>query len=212
MKCKSCNNEHNGTFGSGDYCNRLCANKRQHSEETRKRISIGVTNSDIYKIANKIAALKRRDRTKKTCLCGNEFEVRKCESYRIVCSRRCYVRFASVFNYGNGGYRGSSKKYKHQWYNSPIAGRIFLDSSWEVKYAEFLDKQKFEWKRNIEKFPYIYNGKEYNYIPDFYIPIKDEYVEIKGYMTQKDEEKIRQFPRKLLVLQRDDLKKLGIII
>ena len=197
------------------YCSRKCANIRCHSEETRKKISKGVKESDIWKAANEIAILKRIKKIKKICLCcGKEFEVTQCFLHQKVCSRKCYIQFSPVFNAGNGGYRGSSKKYKHQWYTSPIAGLMFLDSSWEVKYAKFLDKENIEWKRNKEKFPYVFENKIRNYIPDFYLIATNEYVEVKGYMTKKDEEKIRQFPctHKLLVLQKSGLKNLGIII
>lgn len=37
--CPICNKKHDGTFGSGKYCNRKCSNTRKHSEETKKKIS-----------------------------------------------------------------------------------------------------------------------------------------------------------------------------
>ena len=38
-------------------------------------------------------------------------------------------------------------------------------------------------KRNLEKFPYEFEGKTYMYLPDFIA--EDEFVEIKGYMTER---------------------------
>jgi Zn finger protein HypA/HybF involved in hydrogenase expression len=45
MKCIKCNNEHDGSFGSGKYCSRACANSRVRTEETKKKISEGVKTS-----------------------------------------------------------------------------------------------------------------------------------------------------------------------
>lgn len=39
MKCKTCNCDHDGSYGSGKYCCRSCANSRgPRSEETKKKI------------------------------------------------------------------------------------------------------------------------------------------------------------------------------
>lgn len=43
MKCASCNNDHDGSFGTGKYCSRSCANKRKHSPEVYARISAKLT-------------------------------------------------------------------------------------------------------------------------------------------------------------------------
>ena len=38
-KCKTCNNGHDGSYGSGKYCSRSCANSRgPRSEETKNKI------------------------------------------------------------------------------------------------------------------------------------------------------------------------------
>ncbi len=38
MKCKKCNKEHDGSYGSGKYCSVSCANSRVRSEETKNKI------------------------------------------------------------------------------------------------------------------------------------------------------------------------------
>lgn len=40
--CERCGKEHDGTFGSGRFCSRSCANARDRSEETKKKISASV--------------------------------------------------------------------------------------------------------------------------------------------------------------------------
>jgi hypothetical protein len=46
MKCenKKCNKEHDGSYGSGRFCCRSCANTRIHSYETKKKIGVSLVN------------------------------------------------------------------------------------------------------------------------------------------------------------------------
>lgn len=113
--------------------------------------------------------------------------------------------------------KSSSKKatYKNSKrcvYISESAGRVELDSTWELEYAKYLDKNKVQWKRNQIKFPYRYNKKLCYYIPDFFLIKEDLYVEVKGYENERDEAKWRDFPYKLKVLRKDDLLALGLDI
>ena len=39
MKCKKCNNDHDGTFGSGVYCSIGCANSRSMTNDIKQKIS-----------------------------------------------------------------------------------------------------------------------------------------------------------------------------
>jgi hypothetical protein len=90
---------------------------------------------------------------------------------------------------------------------------INLHGSWELKYAKWLDENSIAWIRCKESFEYEYQGKRRRYTPDFYLPETDEYIEIKGYKTEKDDAKWSQFPsyRKLKILMAKDLKYIGVI-
>ena len=48
MKCIKCNNEHDGSFGSGKYCSRACANSRVRTEEVKRKIGEGVRASEQF--------------------------------------------------------------------------------------------------------------------------------------------------------------------
>jgi hypothetical protein len=109
----------------------------------------------------------------------------------------------------SGGYRKGGGRSNGCWYESPIAGEVWLDSSYELAYAKWLDENKVKWKRNTEKFGYLYEGDEKNYIPDFYLVDENRYIEIKGFETEKDRAKWRDFPYKLEVLKKEDLLKIG---
>jgi hypothetical protein len=103
------------------------------------------------------------------------------------------------------------------WHNSFSKSRtheykgIKLYGTWELNYAKWLDLNNINWSRPKEKFKYILNNIERNYTPDFYLIDEDCYIEIKGYETEKDREKWKQFTKKLKVLKGKDLKELGII-
>lgn len=63
-------------------------------------------------------------------------------------------------------------------------------------------------ERNKIGFPFIYKGKEHKYYPDFYLPEKDEYVEIKEIDDDLWEAKKLAFPKKLTVLKKKDIETL----
>ena len=42
MLCQKCSKEHNGSFGSGKFCSRACANSRFKSEETKLKVSSSI--------------------------------------------------------------------------------------------------------------------------------------------------------------------------
>lgn len=90
---------------------------------------------------------------------------------------------------------------------------IDLHGKWELNYAKWLDENQIKWMRCKDSFFYEYNGKTRRYTPDFYLIDSDEYIEIKGYKTEKDTAKWSQFPeyRTLKVLMKDDLKAMGVI-
>lgn len=90
------------------------------------------------------------------------------------------------------------------------AGETF-HGTWEVAYAKFLDSIGTPWDRNTRTFVYEFNGKTRRYTPDFYLPLEDVYVEIKGYKTDKDEAKWSQFPETLVVLMKEELRSMQII-
>lgn len=111
-----------------------------------------------------------------------------------------------------GGLREGSGRGVKQWYESAIAGRVYLRSTYELEYVKWLDKNNIIWKANLTKFPFIWEEKTRYYYPDFYLIDEECYVEIKGYETSKDIAKWRDFPYKLKVLKLEDLKKLGLLL
>lgn len=111
--------------------------------------------------------------------------------------------------YANGweSTAGRCKKYD---YESLIAGKVKLDGKWEVIVAKHLDLLGVTWKRNKERFPYLDpQGKLRTYQPDFYVKEWNKYIEVKGYETELDKYKWKQFPFILEVWKREKIKEIG---
>lgn len=99
-------------------------------------------------------------------------------------------------------------------YHSDIAGDVTLDGSWELSVAKYLDERGIEWRRNKRRFKYVnLHNKESYYKPDFYLVNENIYIEVKGYETDLDRCKWKQFPKNetLKVWKKDDLLKLDIL-
>jgi len=97
-----------------------------------------------------------------------------------------------------------SKQSKYQCKNGT---EVLMDSTWEVAMAERLDHLKIAWERREDmKLPYLSkSGRKRNYIPDFYLPEYDIYIEVKGYWTDAARYKMNAVqdanPVKIVILE-----------
>ena len=90
-----------------------------------------------------------------------------------------------------------------------IRGRykgIWCDSTWELAYVIYAIEHDINFIRNSNRFEYEWEGKTHSYFPDFYLPDSDSYVEIKGYYDARSRAKLEQFPGKIHVFTKDELK------
>ena len=84
---------------------------------------------------------------------------------------------------------------------------VSMDSTWEVACARRLDELGIRWIRNSDiKLKYTTRGRRVrNYIPDFYLPDHDLYIEVKGYWTDAARHKMESVRTnndvKLLILE-----------
>lgn len=83
---------------------------------------------------------------------------------------------------------------------------VKLHGSWEVAFYEWAKKNNLNPVRCLNGFDYTWNGKTRKYFPDFYLPSFDLYVEVKGYETEQDREKWRQFPERIIVLKKEEIR------
>ena len=85
---------------------------------------------------------------------------------------------------------------------------ILLDSSWEVEVAKYLDSNNIKWERPKIGLEYEWNDVKRVYYPDFYLPEYNRYIEVKGYIRDRDICKWKQF-QDLIIIKRkeiDDIK------
>jgi len=59
---------------------------------------------------------------------------------------------------------------------------IHLQSSWEVKIAKKLDDLKIEWIRPSKRIKWDDGGRIRTYLPDFYLPEYDLYLDVKNHI------------------------------
>ena len=88
-----------------------------------------------------------------------------------------------------------------------IIDDIKLQGQWEVDFYQWAKSQGLNPKRPAESFRYEWNGERW-YHPDFYIESKDLYVEVKGYETDRDRAKWRDFPKKLCIIKEAEIKQI----
>jgi len=110
---------------------------------------------------------------------------------------------------------GRTMGYNTHWgnglyYNSPNQGKVFMRSSWEVKTADYLTSLGLDWYYEYE---WLYVDDKTNYLPDFYIPSLDIYIEVKGRLKDSDVYKLDNVrkTRTVLLWDGEELLKLGII-
>jgi hypothetical protein len=89
---------------------------------------------------------------------------------------------------------------------------IWMRSGYEIAYAKYLDKQGIKWQYEPKRF-YFCN---LSYLPDFYLPESDTYVEIKGWWRKQFQKRFKLFKKynpkiKIIVLMQKELKKLGVL-
>ena len=101
-----------------------------------------------------------------------------------------------------GGYRQGSGRGKSGWYKG-----YWCDSSYELAWVIYGLDHHLSFKRNTEKFPYVWEERIRYWIPDF-ILCDNIYVEIKGFLTEQNKAKHSQFQPLLVVFQRNDLNRI----
>ncbi len=183
-------------------CSQHCANiGRVMSPEGRKKLS--ETNT------GKVYLHRRKIPQNQTCQqCGCSFE--RGHNPRKYCSPKCRNQVNSERCKTIPGMCKNNNRHAG-WYESPIAGRVWLESTWEVTCAEIFDKHGIPWTRP-KPFPWLdAEGKWHKYYPDFFLPDYDLYLDPKNpYAQVRDAYKIEDVKSrhgiKLLVLNKIDLK------
>ena len=81
---------------------------------------------------------------------------------------------------------------------------IKFQGSWELEFYKYCKTNGIQIERSNEWFVYEWNGTR-KYFPDFYLPEKKLYIEVKGYETERDRAKWSAFPKQLRVIRKTDI-------
>ena len=216
--CETCGKEHKGIFGSGRFCSRTCANKKNMSIETKLKISNSLKNNIPY---NK--GKSKFFFTEEICnTCGVIFK-RRNDKTNICCSSTCTTRTVEYrqkksnevkLHYLNGKkvYGGTAKWLPYK--------DIKVQGTFELRMCFILDRMKEEneilyWEYTSDRIPYInVDGKQSMYLLDFKVYKNDEefyYIETKGYQKDNDLlkwEAVRDLGFELKVYFEKDIKNL----
>ena len=168
------------------HCSRSCANGRKLSEETKQKISKGLLkNFPVVEQKYCLICKKKLYKNNKTGYCNLHVT-------NAPVSEETKQKISKGTKGKTGGYREKSgyyKKYKGGYYKD-----IWMDSSWEIAFAERMDNIEIKWERSTKVFfTYLTKQNEQRkYYPDFYIPSKNLYIEIKGRWFPEEKTKVRR--------------------
>jgi hypothetical protein len=98
---------------------------------------------------------------------------------------------------------------------------IYLQGTWELKYAQYLDSLKLEWIKpghgDLKNSFYWVDdeGIKRIYTPDFYVFDWNQYIEIKGYWRPKDRIKMKKVLEQnkidIQIIEIKEMKELSLI-
>lgn len=180
--------------------------RAHHNSERMSEISKGKDKWNSGKTYEEVLGKRKSNSYKKKISKGLEG---KCTGYASTPekekAKRQKISKAIKKRYAEGWMpkAGRCKKIR---YISPIAGKVLLDGSWELAVAEFLDILQIDWRRNKNRFAYFFDKKDRFYTPDFYLVKTQTYIEVKGYETDKDRAKWKQFPHEIKILKKAEVK------
>lgn len=115
------------------------------------------------------------------------------------------IKISKAVKGKTGGYREGSNKWRKCFLEKDDK-KIYLDSSYELRFVKLLESFDIKWERNYRKFFYEYKEQKRNYIPDFYLPEYDLWIEVKGWEKPIDKFKWSFFPFNLEIIRKEDLE------
>lgn len=193
-------------FKHGEYLNYSNNRSTNNLNEHNLRVKRGIVkhNKNQFEIAkeNGDTFLISDETRKKIGLKHKGKKISKEAREKISLSRCKYLE-----EVGNGGFNNI------KWYDVANINNdnFIVRGKWELEIANILNDENIVWIRRIY-ISYVKNGLNKTYTPDFYLPEYNYYLEVKGYFSQIDKEKIdlviSQNNLNLKLIFEKDLKKI----
>lgn len=196
---------------------RQCGQARKSFKKKNNKVEIGnvLVEKTIDIFGYDPNTLKKHSLRPVICLCPSCLQERELPFSDARRTKHC-----KACNSGENAFLyGKTPKHNPNgaWYLTKSGERVWMRSSWEIKYAEYLDEQGIIWEYENKAFPvtFSYEGEERKstYRPDF--SINGEWIEIKGWWRDDAKEKFEafkdQYPdEKITLLMKSELLALGI--
>jgi len=169
-----------------NFCSRKCANSRDFSEETKKKMSDSLKGN--------IPSNKGKKKTYVSiCLKCEEKITSTRYKKELKYHKECWLSISG------GIKQGSVKNYKSGWYKG-----FWCDSSYELAYLIYCLENDIKIERNKEGFEYVFECKKHLFYPDFIV--EGKYVEIKNFESDLTDAKISYFPHEIKVYYNDTIQ------
>lgn len=180
--CLNCNNTILSKSAK-KFCSKSCSATFNNKKRAPRTVESKIKTSNTMKGKSNLSA-KNLELHPKWCgikyhpcnYCGQIISNPK----RKTCSKQCKDSISSV--------NGTLKR------RLPYKGYIF-QSSWEVIIAKFLDEQQVIWNQPTKRIKWFDSTlqKDRTYLPDFYLPMFNYYLDVKNPIKQlQDADKIKQ--------------------
>lgn len=214
--CPKCNSIFDPGKWNKQFCSRKCSNSRTFSVESLEKRS--KSNAAAYLKMDNAQRIARTEKFLKS------YRITKPETICIDCSKRIsksnkHMRCRACFYKSDACIETLAhynKNYKKLQVVDSLNNNVFLMSSFEIRYYEWLTNNKIKWKKPESIFYVDPIGKTHWYKSDFHLIDSDEIIEIKGYFWNNDKIKMKwvteQHPElNIKILTKKELKELGVI-
>lgn len=188
------------------FCSSKCSRAYSTSlnrEKISKKVSATLKGINTNK-GGKIPVYENYLKSPKICPICNEpipWERRMRKTCSEKCARKMVVETARKNDsYKNtGGYREGSGRSKSGYWKGDFCG-----STYELVYWIYCKDHNIAIERNTKRYPYIFEGKEHTYLPDYIV--EGKLVEIKGYTTPLVYAKAAAVPEGIQILTFKELE------
>lgn len=179
------------------------ANRLPRTEESKLKTSLALKGHKHAEDRKKPEHYSFTGITLKTCvICNTLFWARGPDrKQQKTCSKDCASTNRSM----------NRVRKTHIPFIEPITGRVIdLQSNWEKSIAEFMNDIGIIWSRPSKRIKWNDGVKDRTYLPDFYLPLFDLYLDVKnpiGIIQQQVKITAVSKIIKLVVLELDPMKR-----
>jgi hypothetical protein len=198
------------------------SNGKPRTEEHKRKLGLAhvgtkATNSTKQQMSFSHAARFQAMKAEACRMCGSQQHTFQQHQQRVSAARRKSKKWKASILAANARRKNTVARFGQFYFG--IDAKVWMRSSWEVKFADWLDRHGIEWQYEPKKFPVgrgAWRGKSYT--PDFYLPRWRLWIEIKGWLRKSDEQRLQVFISKYPevvknwhMLRFEGLKALGVL-